>query len=75
MSERDASRGGMYEPSIPSGIGRGEGLTHTGKCDECHVNVSTRRPAKVLRGALRGMRGMVCRGCASLRQPAKEVSA
>lgn len=68
MSERDASRGGMFEPSVPSGVGRGEGQSHTGKCDECHTNVSVRHPAKVLRGSLRGLRGMVCRACVSQRK-------
>ena len=75
MSERDASRGGMFEPSIPSTAGRGEGHSYVGKCDECHTNVSVRHPAKVLRGSLRGIRGMLCRACVSLRQPAKAVAA
>lgn len=75
MSDRDSSSGGRYEPNALSAAGRGEGQSHTGKCDECHTNVSVRHPAKVLRGSLRGLRGMVCRSCVSLRQPAKAVAA
>jgi len=68
MSERDAIRGGLFEAAIPSTAGRGEGQAIRAKCDECHATVSIRHPAKVMRGALRGLRGMVCRGCMDKRK-------
>lgn len=68
MSERDASRGGMFEAAVPSTAGRGEGQSISAKCDECHNTVGIRHPAKVMRGALRGLRGMVCRACMDKRK-------
>ena len=47
---------------------RGEGLAMSAKCDECHRDsMVTRRRAKVARGPLRGIYGMVCRHCIELR--------
>lgn len=63
MSERDSFRGGLFEAAIPSTAGRGEGQAISAKCDECHASVVIRHPAKVMRGSLRGLRGMVCRAC------------
>lgn len=66
MSERDDTRGGRFEPR--QSLQPGEGQALTGRCDECQLTVAVRHPAKVLRGPLRGLRGMVCRACKDLRK-------
>ena len=66
MSARDDSHGGQYEPART--ITRGEGVSLTGRCDECSTNAAVRHPAKVLKGPLRGLRGMVCRACMDARK-------
>ena len=66
MSERDDTRGGRFEPARTAQ--RGEGQALTGRCDECQVTSAIRHPAKVLRGPLRGLRGMVCRSCKDARK-------
>ena len=44
------------------------------RCDECQSAKTARRRAKVLRGALRGLQGMVCLSCLELRLPPPEES-
>ena len=68
MSEREDGHGGRYEPGKAIATQRGEGHAHTGKCDECQATVTVRHPTKVKRGALRGLRCMVCRACMALRE-------
>ena len=46
----------------------GLGMQITSKCDECHGNsVTQRKRAKVLRGPLRGVMGLVCCKCLTQR--------
>lgn len=67
MAERDDSCGGGFESGNRSV--RGEGMS--ARCDECQTNsLANRRRAKVLRGPLRGLRGMVCNHCIAKREPA-----
>ena len=69
MSERDDSRGGGYEPMTRPAPGAG--LLATGRCDECQCNAKMGRArAKVKKGPLRGLVGMVCGGCMALREKA-----
>ena len=67
MSERDDNHGGRYEPmTLPS---PGAGVLVTGRCDECQRNGQIGRArAKVKRGPLRGIAGMVCGACMALRE-------
>lgn len=69
MTSRDDSHGGRYEPMtrpVP-----GAGLLVTGRCDECQRNDQIGRSrAKVKRGPLRGLAGMVCGACIALREKA-----
>jgi len=66
MSERDDTRGGRYEPMVATAT-RGEGMALVGRCDECRVPAAARSRTKVLRGPLRGLRGMVCKSCMAAR--------
>ena len=69
MAERDDSCGGGFESGTRSV--RGEGMAMSAQCDECQTNsLANRRRAKVLRGPLRGLRGMVCGHCIAKREPA-----
>jgi hypothetical protein len=68
MSEAGGS--GRYEPE--KRLCGGPGMVSAGRCDECQGNsgnLTGRRKAKVLRGPLRGLMGMVCAKC--LEQRAK----
>lgn len=69
MSERDDTRGGRAEHMVRTAT-RGEGLALSGRCDECTLPKPVRHPAKVLKGPLRGLKGMVCRGCMDARKAA-----
>lgn len=61
--------GGRFEPEHKPA--RGEGMCSTGRCDECQRDSALgRRKAKVLKGPLRGIRGMVCLPCLALREKA-----
>ena len=58
--------GGLFEPEHRPA--RGNGMPNTARCDECHRDsAAARRQAKVLKGPLRGIRGMVCVACLELR--------
>jgi len=66
MSERDDSRGGGHE--YATRLCGGPGLPVAGRCDECSKDsTASRRRAKVKRGKLRGLLGMVCGACMALR--------
>lgn len=67
MSEREESHGGRYESTVATKT-RGEGMALVGRCDECTLPKPVRHPAKVLKGPLRGLRGMVCRACMDARK-------
>ena len=46
----------------------GGGMAVGSKCDECGINTGQQRlKVKVLKGPLRGMRGMVCAKCIAAR--------
>lgn len=47
----------------------GPGALISARCDECQSPKTARKRAKVLRGALRGLHGMVCLPCLELRLP------
>jgi hypothetical protein len=67
MSARDDAHGGRFEPMV-STAARGEGLALVGRCDECMKPSPVRSQTKVLKGPLRGLRGMVCKTCKDARQ-------
>jgi hypothetical protein len=69
MSARDDSHGGRRErETITFG---GVGLHSAGRCDECQRDsLAGRRKAKVKKGPLRGITGMVCNACLALREKA-----
>lgn len=61
--------GGRYEPATRPA--RGDGMCPTARCDECQRDsAGGRRRAKVLKGPLRGIKGMVCLPCMALREKA-----
>ena len=66
MTSRDDSHGGRYEPMTRPGPSAG--LAVTGRCDECQRDSARGRGrAKVRRGPLRGLAGMVCGACIARR--------
>lgn len=67
MSDVDEFRGRRREPAHPNSDGRGEGHALLGRCDECGKSSANRHPLKVMRGPLRGLRGLVCRVCKDAR--------
>lgn len=68
----DAGGSGRYEQERRPIAGHG--MPATAQCDECQrKSANGRRQAKVLKGPLRGIRGMVCITCLAERakvQPA-----
>lgn len=62
--------GGRYESERR--LSGGPGMVCAGRCDECQADsgLAGRRKAKVLRGPLRGIFGMVCARCMALRAKA-----
>ena len=65
MSAHDDHHGGRFEPTDKPVSGAG--LSVTARCDECQrETAAARKRARVRRGPLRGLFGMVCGDCARL---------
>lgn len=68
------SDGGSGRREFQGRPGAGPGALVSARCDECHAPKVARKRAKVARGSLRGMVGMVCQACLALRLPPPEES-